>query len=878
VKFKMASLVCLAALCLVSGINAQSVWTARTSGTTTNQLYSVTWTGSQLVAVGFNDSTEGASILTSPDGVTWTTRISGTMTFQLYSVAWTGSQLVAVGQSNSGSPQILTSPDGVAWTTRSSGIIGSENPLYSVVWTGSQLVAVGYNGTAGAGIILTSPDGVTWTSQSAGTATYLTSVVWTGSQLVAVGGNGSGIVITSPDGITWTKQNSGITYGMLSVAWTNSQLVAVGQGGKVFTSADGVTWTSRTNQTPYPLNSVTWTGSQLVAVGGNGVIQTSPDGITWTARNSGTTQSINSAISTGNQIVAVGSAATILISPTTIPSGLSYTLDSVVYSVGNTIVNNQPSVTGIATSYSVTPSLPAGLTLNTTTGIISGKPTSATAASNYVVTASNDVGSTTTSLNITVVSSPALASNPLSQTAILGSQVKFGVSVTVISPLVYTWIHTHGTATDTLRKDTLSSLSDTLVLMNIPLSDTGSYKTMMSNVAGSATSLSAILTINTPPAISIQPHDTTVASGSPASFTVAATGTGTLTYQWQKNGTTLTNGGKIAGATSATLSNSGVAITDTGSYSVIVTNTLNGTTTTTLSNAGRLRVNTAPAIVSNPQNQTDYLGTQAKFGITATGTVPLVYTWLYIQGSTTDQLKKDTVSALTDTLSLVNVSSADASGSYEVSVSNSLGSITSMSTTLTLDPPPSISSQPRDTSVMSSSPVSFTVAASGAGVLSYQWQKNGVNLTNGGTLSGVTFPTLNISAAAVSDTGSYTVIVTGTLNTSTVAATSSPGRLKVNGVGPSAISLNPIQSYAIRSIGSSTLFSLPSGSSSAKITLMDIRGRMVWSQVLGHGVNEVTWNGASEQTSSGLYIARMTLFDIQQHITGVLEKQIIYMP
>lgn len=61
-----------------------------------------------------------------------------------------------------------------------------------------------------------------------------------------------------------------------------------------------------------------------------------------------------------------------------------------------------PTVTGSVSSYSVTPGLPAGLSLEATTGMISGTPTAITAAASYTITASNSVGSTTANVSITV--------------------------------------------------------------------------------------------------------------------------------------------------------------------------------------------------------------------------------------------------------------------------------------------------------------------------------------------------------------------------------------------------------------------------------------------------------------------------------------------
>ena len=84
------------------------------------------------------------------------------------------------------------------------------------------------------------------------------------------------------------------------------------------------------------------------------------------------------------------------------PSGLSYATP-VSYTTGTAITANTPTVGGGAvTSWSVTPSLPAGLTLSTSTGVISGTPTAVTAAATYTVTATNANGSAAAGVNITV--------------------------------------------------------------------------------------------------------------------------------------------------------------------------------------------------------------------------------------------------------------------------------------------------------------------------------------------------------------------------------------------------------------------------------------------------------------------------------------------
>ena len=83
------------------------------------------------------------------------------------------------------------------------------------------------------------------------------------------------------------------------------------------------------------------------------------------------------------------------------PTNLSYNVPS-SFTINSTIIDLNPSVSGNVTSYTVAPNLPAGLTLNGTTGIISGTPTALSPATNYVITATNSFGTTTTTVSIAV--------------------------------------------------------------------------------------------------------------------------------------------------------------------------------------------------------------------------------------------------------------------------------------------------------------------------------------------------------------------------------------------------------------------------------------------------------------------------------------------
>tara|TARA_R110000868_G_scaffold226115_11_gene478645 strand:- start:6553 stop:10059 length:3507 start_codon:yes stop_codon:yes gene_type:complete len=91
----------------------------------------------------------------------------------------------------------------------------------------------------------------------------------------------------------------------------------------------------------------------------------------------------------------------------TAPSALSYTKSTYQFTVSNPIVAQSPTVTGEVVSYSISPALPAGLTLDTTTGRLYGTPTVFAAPTNYVITATNSAGSTSKTINISAYNQPA---------------------------------------------------------------------------------------------------------------------------------------------------------------------------------------------------------------------------------------------------------------------------------------------------------------------------------------------------------------------------------------------------------------------------------------------------------------------------------------
>src|SRR5262249_15939995 len=151
--------------------------------------------------------------------------------------------------------------------------------------------------------------------------------------------------------------------------------------------------------------------------------------------------------------------------------------------------------------------------------------------------------------------------------------------------------------------------------------DSGStFVVIVSNSAGTATSNSATLMVNPAPVvptITTQPTNQTVTAGQAATFTVTATGTAPLSYQWQKNGA------NIAGATSASYTTPATTTADSGSTFLVVVSNSAGIA---MSNAATLTVNpalVAPTITTQPANQTVTAGQTATFSVVARGPPPL---------------------------------------------------------------------------------------------------------------------------------------------------------------------------------------------------------------------------------------------------------------
>jgi glucose/arabinose dehydrogenase len=181
---------------------------------------------------------------------------------------------------------------------------------------------------------------------------------------------------------------------------------------------------------------------------------------------------------------------------------------------------------------------------------------------------------------------PQITAQPTDQTVNQGQPASFTVTATGPS-LRYQWQHlVSGTWTN------VGTNSATLTINNAQPADGGSYRVTVSNTFGSVTSNTATLTVsvpNTAPSITAQPSNQQANVGQSATFTVTASGTAPLMYQWQHLvGSTWTD----VGGNAATLTINSVTTADAGDYRVTVSNTFGNVT----SDTATLAVNQLPVV------------------------------------------------------------------------------------------------------------------------------------------------------------------------------------------------------------------------------------------------------------------------------------------
>jgi hypothetical protein len=377
-------------------------------------------------------------------------------------------------------------------------------------------------------------------------------------------------------------------------------------------------------------------------------------------------------------------------------------------------------------------------------------------AGGYQIILTNAYGSVTSAVaTLSVGFTPGIAQPPTNTTVPQGNTATFQVTASGSPTFNYQWLLYGTNLTDNGRIS--GSQGNVLSIAGALTNDAGNYQVIVANPYGSITSAVATLTID--PVILQQPASATVPQTSNVTFTVTATGTLPLAYQWQFNGTNLTDNGRITGSQSNVLTIASLSTSDAGPYQAIITDTFGSAT----SAVATLVVGVVPAFTLQPVNKTVAQGSSASFVAIAAGSSPIGYQWLF-----NGAIMPGRTSAI---LAISNVQLTNV-GSYQAIATNYVGAATSLVATLTISGPPQIISQPTNQSVMPGGTATFRVSATGTAPLAYRWQFTGTNLTDNAHISGSQTNLLAITTVVTNDAGNYQIIITNSSGsvTSTVAA------------------------------------------------------------------------------------------------------------
>jgi len=390
-------------------------------------------------------------------------------------------------------------------------------------------------------------------------------------------------------------------------------------------------------------------------------------------------------------------------------------------------------------------------TVNSYSGSLSFSTTSASTQS---VTLTGDVLPTT-----------SITTSPSNISVCAGSGTSFTVTAAGAN-LTYQWqVSTNGGTSFTNLSNTGIYLGATSATLFLSSSLTNSYnnyqyRCVVTGTCSAATSSAATLTVNSLPAVSSQPSNSTVCSGNSTSFSVSATGTG-LTYQWQvstdgTNYTNLTNSGIYSGSTTSTLSlSSGISNTyNNYLYRCEISGTCSPKVYT---NSAKLVVNAAPSAPGTISGySTICSNTNQSYSIAAVSGATS-YEWSFPTGWTNDA----------STTNFINIVNNSTSGNVSVVAKNGCGtsSASTLSVTVSNQPAPTPNfSVNYSTQCLSGNSFIFTDLSSPAAstsISSISW-----NFGDGNT-STSSSPTKSYNAA-----GTYNVLLNVTANNNCVSSIS----------------------------------------------------------------------------------------------------------
>ncbi len=567
-------------------------------------------------------------------------------------------------------------------------LTGSSNITNTSGTAGGRIFTIGSDNTSTAysGVISNgTATSVSLVKTGNGTLTLSGSNTYSGTTTITAGtlqlgaadriSNSSNFILNGGTFRTGAATGFSETVGTLNLS--NNSTIALGTGSHTltFAASNGVSWTSGRI-----LTITGWTGGYNGTSGTAGKIFVGSTSGGLTAGQLAQIQFFDGSTNWPAAILSNGEVVPTLPPP---PSNLSYPSPN-TFTQGVAITNLNPTVTGTVTSYSVSPALPAGLSLNTSTGVISGTPTIVTATATYTVTASNAGGSTSFGVVITVNANTN----------------RFAVATGNWNGSIwaFTATGTAGSAPTPTSADNVTINSDVIVTVNVNANCNSLTYNQNDDIDNSTVSINSGITLNIAGALTIprqssfintmgvlnvgsiaftnggggQRHQLTISngtvtvtgnvtqSGSSGSATITFTGAGLL----QLGGTFLnSSNGTFTAATGSTVEYNGTSAQTVGDftyYNLKINNssganpavTLAGTTTAqgllTMSN-GTLAMTGGSLTVGSLTGSSNITGTSSTRTLTvgSDNTSPAAYSGVISNGSSAVSLTKTGTGTLT---------------------------------------------------------------------------------------------------------------------------------------------------------------------------------------------------------------------------------------
>lgn len=488
---------------------------------------------------------------------------------------------------------------------------------------------------------------------------------------------------------------------------------------------------------------------------------------------------------------AVSSASSIAISPS-VGNTNGYT-GTITYSGGHAGSVSAAKYNGTCLSASGTPFVD-GLKLTYTGGNTIQVTTVGTSlpASNvytFSITVYDYSGcsglSDTRSTTLTIVNppvtnvAPKFVSVPQSLTTQVGAPALFSAGATGNPAPTYYWYQ------GLVQPANLVGTGSSLSRVNVQLNNAGFYTVVASNSVGTAQTncyLSVCQTAGADP-LGLRYTNYWICSNAlPLSSYITNVPAAVNTYTWLYNNGAITSPSTSGSNTTLAANQIYVrpASAGTNIFSIAFNSTVGGSNIVNQQYDSYWAFGVPPAITSQPVGATTNSGNTVQLQTTVTVqqndyTNNLSQGYFWYKNATNLVFQQEIVGTNVNTSYTIPSASASDSGTYTVVVTNYWGAVTSAPAVVSIGSPPGFVTQPISKSALIGQNVSFAAATFGSTPLTFQWNKDNSQLSDGGVYAGTSTTALTLTSITANENGSYTLTVTNSAG----STNSNPATLSV---------------------------------------------------------------------------------------------------